>query len=377
MTVKNIKNIKNIIKVERALEDLRRGMPIFYIDSEGQEYVLFAAETISYDLFRVFLLKQQNICLVLSKYRMQSLYDRQINHNYIYKINDLEQNLLDHLAAITFNKNIDLPLISDFQIFQEQAIIDLLHFAEIIPAALIIKKEDINRDFLNFIHDLDINILNNHDIKDFDDNYTPPLKEILDAPLTLQNENKARIKAFRSEIGGKEHYAIIVGNPLQDKAPLVRVHSSCYTGDLLRSMACDCHDQLISAIQIMQNFANDDDNKFSGGVIVYLLQEGRGIGLTNKLRAYILQAQGLDTVEANHHLGLDDEKRLFSSAANILQEINLHKITLLTNNPLKGEQLEGLGITIDSTMPHLSNINDYNRNYLKTKSSKMRHKIVI
>ncbi len=188
------------------------------------------------------------------------------------------------------------------------------------------------------------------------------LKIVAEAPLNLKWGGKAKIMVFRAEINSKLHYAIIVGSPNKD--PLVRIHSSCYTGDLLASLACDCRDQLHEALNYMHNNG--------GGILLYLMQEGRGIGIVNKLRTYALQAEGHDTVEANEILGFDGDERSFLLASKLLKILKIKSIRMLTNNPRKVEELETTGIKIKERIPLVVS-HEHNERYLKTKSAKLRH----
>jgi GTP cyclohydrolase II len=175
--------------------------------------------------------------------------------------------------------------------------------------------------------------------------------------------------SFRPADGGPEQYAILVGAPERRAAPLARLHSECFTGDLLGSLRCDCGDQLRGAIRRM---AED-----GGGVLLYLAQEGRGIGLTNKLRAYMLQDTGLDTVEANHHLGFGSDERDFSAAAEMLRQLGIESVRLLTNNPAKIAQLERYGIEVAGRVPHVFTANAHNRRYLLTKAERSGHMLAV
>lgn len=174
-----------------------------------------------------------------------------------------------------------------------------------------------------------------------------------------------RLIPFRQKSNGLEHVALIKGDISGDEPVLVRVHSSCLTGDTFGSLRCECGEQLHKAMEII--------NEKGRGVIVYLNQEGRGIGLMDKIRAYKLQENGLDTVEANIHLGHKADERDYGVGANILHELGVKKMILLSNNPLKRIGLEGFGIEVTDKMPLEVEPNDYNRFYMHTKKEKMGH----
>ncbi len=176
---------------------------------------------------------------------------------------------------------------------------------------------------------------------------------------------KFQVLAFWNNRDGKEHIAIMHGNVIgRDDVP-VRVHSECLTGDAIGSLRCDCRDQLESALRTIASHEH--------GLVLYLRQEGRGIGLLNKLRAYGLQDRGLDTVEANLALGFRDDEREYSIAAHMLHSMRIGSIQLLTNNPKKVDELTRYGVRISGRLPHVIPPNDYNRFYLETKRDKSGH----
>lgn len=174
-----------------------------------------------------------------------------------------------------------------------------------------------------------------------------------------------RIIPFRQKSNGLEHVALIKGTWEKDEPVLVRMHSSCATGDIFGSQRCDCGEQLHKSMQLIE--------KAGKGAIVYLIQEGRGIGLMNKIAAYKLQEEGLDTVDANIHLGFDPDLRDYGVGAQILREIGISKIRLLTNNPVKRVGLEGYGLEIVENVPIEITPNKYNERYLHTKKERMGH----
>ncbi len=191
----------------------------------------------------------------------------------------------------------------------------------------------------------------------------PEIEPVSHAKVPLALAPNSQLHVFR-EIGSDlEHYAVIIGQVLED-TPLVRLHSACFTGDCLGSLKCDCGPQLNGALRQLNH---------AGGVLLYLSQEGRGIGLPNKIRAYSLQDQGFDTVEANLKLGFQDDERDFRIGAKILDRLMVKQVRLMTNNPRKIEWLERSGIFVKERVPLLITPQSENRAYLATKARKSGH----
>jgi GTP cyclohydrolase II len=192
------------------------------------------------------------------------------------------------------------------------------------------------------------------------------LEPVADARVPLDGAEDARIHAFRPRDGGPEHLAIAIGRPDPQGPVLARLHSECFTGDLLGSLRCDCGDQLRGAIRTIA--------EAGGGVILYLAQEGRGIGLVNKLRAYRLQDAGADTLEANMALGFDADERIYLPAAEMLRQLGIGRVRLLTNNPDKVTALADCGIEVAERVPHSFPSNNHNELYLDTKARRFGHR---
>ena len=191
------------------------------------------------------------------------------------------------------------------------------------------------------------------------------LVRVSEAAVPLEDVANARLVAFRAHGTGAEQYAVLIGRPEDAAEPLVRVHSECFTGDLLGSLRCDCGAQLRGAIR---RIAAE-----GAGAVLYLAQEGRGIGLPNKLRAYALQDRGLDTLDANLALGFAADERTFMTAAAMLRELGLLRIRLLTNNPDKMASLAAHGITVAGRASLLFATNGVNDRYMKTKTDRFNH----
>jgi GTP cyclohydrolase II len=191
------------------------------------------------------------------------------------------------------------------------------------------------------------------------------LERVAEARVPLTGAEDARLIAFRPADGGTEHLAIVIGAPDPASGVLVRLHSECFTGDVLASMRCDCGEQLKGAIATIA--------AAGGGVLLYLAQEGRGIGLVNKLRAYQLQDAGFDTIDANEQLGFDADERVYMPAAEMLRQLGFTAVRLLTNNPEKVAALQRYGINVVERVPHVFPANGHNERYLNTKATRSGH----
>jgi len=194
---------------------------------------------------------------------------------------------------------------------------------------------------------------------------TAALERVAEARVPLAGAEDARLVAFRPGDGGSEHLAILIGRPDPAKGVLVRLHSECFTGDVLSSLRCDCGEQLQGAIATIA--------AAGGGALLYLAQEGRGIGLVNKLRAYQLQDAGFDTIDANEQLGFDADERVYLPAAEMLRQLGFSAVRLLTNNPEKVAALQRYGITVVERVPHVFPANGHNERYLTTKATRSGH----
>jgi len=194
--------------------------------------------------------------------------------------------------------------------------------------------------------------------------HQPTVERYAEAPLPTRF-GPFRVVVYRELDGGKEHLAVIAGEVEGAEDLLIRVHSECLTGEVLHSLKCDCRDQLDLALERIQSAG--------AGAVLYLRQEGRGIGLGNKIRAYAKQDEGLDTVDANLALGFDEDQRGYHVAADMLRDLGVRSVALMTNNPRKVHGLENDGIAVTRREPHEVEAHEHNRDYLKTKQDRLGH----
>ena len=254
---------------------------------------------------------------------------------------------------------------------QTEAVVDLTKLAGLSPAGVIceIVSDDgtmARRPELEiFSKDHDLGIVTVADIIAYRREHEKIVERVADARIPTKYGDMNAV-SYRSLVDADEHVALVKGNIDSDSPVLVRVHSECLTGDVFGSLRCDCGEQMQLSMQML-------GNEEAPGVFLYMRQEGRGIGIHNKLKAYNLQDQGLDTVEANVELGFAPDLRHYGVGAQILVDLGVRKIRLLTNNPKKVVGLESFGLEIVERIPILSDPNDENRDYLETKRDRLGH----
>ena len=271
-------------------------------------------------------------------------------------------NIIDPLRG--GNVNLDALMLGAADVTDEAAI-QLAKQAFLLPCMVIqplpVKHEHADK----WAFENNVVSVNTADILSYGENIASSVEVVSEANVPLQGAENARVIAFRPRIGNAEHLAVVIGDISKSASPLVRVHSSCITGDILGSLRCDCGEQLHASIAAM--------GKEGAGVLLYLNQEGRGIGIANKLRAYALQDSGLDTVDANIEMGFDADERTFLVAAKMLEKLGVKSIRLMTNNPQKTSDLSRYGIAITQRVPLAIEANAHNSAYLDTKAKRCGH----
>jgi GTP cyclohydrolase II len=362
-------------RVERAAGDFRRGAPVLIRSHAAAGSALaVAAETVSDGTLRALLTIGGPPSLILTHARAATLKIR------LYTADALSIPLAGTMSARDIRAiadpatDLDSPLKGPFEASRSEplqsaiAAIGLAKLAGLLPAAIVVPVPDDARDRIR--SEGALSEVSAPDILDFDAGAANSLQLVVRSSVPLEGAEQSELAAFRPVDGGPEHYAVIIGakgsRALASPGPvLARLHSECFTGDLLGSLKCDCGDQLRGAVQAIA--------KAGGGILLYLAQEGRGIGLMNKLRAYRLQDEGFDTMEANQRLGFEADERLYAIAARILQLLGYSKVRLLTNNPDKVKALEAAGIEVVERVPHSFPDNEHNRAYLRVKAEKGGH----
>jgi GTP cyclohydrolase II len=363
---------RGLVQVDRAIADLRRGLPVVLTAPGTTDFIfVMAAEFATEDrLAGLMPWAPAGPALALTANRAQVLRIDTYGHEtaLIPLGPALDAATIQSLADPT--ADLARPLRGPFKTLRSAptalhgAAIKLCKLARLLPSAIVGSPAS-GPAADAWAREQNLLVAAADNVTDYDTRSAQRLTQVASSRVPLADAENTRIIAFRPEDGGTEHFAILIGDPARSEPVLTRIHSECFTGDLLSSLKCDCGDQLRGAIQ--------EIGKVGAGVLLYLAQEGRGIGLINKLRAYQLQDQGFDTVDANLRLGFASDERVFLPAATMLRLLGFGSVRLMTNNPDKVSGLERWGIAVDERVPHAFPANDHNAYYLSTKAEKSGH----
>src|SRR5436190_19393 len=369
--------------VERAMAELRRGGIVVLRDEQGEGGLVIAAESCGPDAVqRLQGLAQEAPVLVTTRRRAEAI-GMEIPPHIAGGMGDRNKPItLDLPQGVpvdiilrpheseTAGRHIALshlsrPVASHAPKVAETAI-ELAKLARLLPAIVLgpLSRDPGNKR-RDWAREQDLVYVETADIGSYEETASRNLHQVAQAHVPLEGAENARILAWRPSDGGKEHLAIVVGEIDPTEPVLIRLHSECFTGDLLGSLRCDCGVQLRGAIEQIA--------KLGSGVLLYLAQEGRGIGLGNKLRAYEPQDDGLDTIDANEQLGFDADERIYAPAATMLSRMGIKRVRLMTNNPEKISQLERYGIEVAERVAHSFPAHGHNENYLRTKAERAGH----
>ncbi len=373
------------IDAERCIAELQRGRAITLVDNtkthantNAAYRIIQLVETINRSELEV-LISSHSCQLVLSRARAQALellvdssavcleLDPDTDADIIYDwaglipdaiIGKSRVHASTHVGGVGANSDVSPEHVAKSHansIQYAKAALNLAHHAHALPAFIMYTVDTIPAHLLM----VDLAAATHYS------DHGAELIQLSSARIPLAAAESVELTVFRERHGNAEHVAITVGEPVLSDTVTVRLHSSCFTGDILGSMKCDCGEQLQRAISTMA--------AGNGGVVLYVSQEGRGIGLASKLLAYQLQDQGLDTIEANQHLGFEADERRYPAAVTMLNQLGINTIRLMTNNPLKIEALRQHGVNVVSRVPSPATVNIHNARYLETKRERAGH----
>lgn len=359
-----------IVTVERAASDLRRGLAVVIRD-EKISILIQSAELLTdvwIERFRSLSGEAPVVGLTYNRANVLHVLPRSGDVALIKMSKYMDCAVVQSMADPA--DDLMRPMLGPFKVtdFGAEAVheagLKLCKIGKLLPAALFSTALP-TKNGAGWADEKGLLSVTAQDIMNFDHSDAAGLRKVTSANVPLSGAEKTTLVAFRPDDGGTEHFALIIGDPNRHDPVLARIHSECFTGDLLGSLKCDCGEQLNGAVRHMQ--------EAGGGVLLYLAQEGRGIGLINKLRAYQLQDQGFDTVDANERLGFHADERIFAPAAQMLKILGFSKVRLLTNNPLKMEGLEKCGVSVTERVKHSFPSNAHNDHYLNTKKKRSGH----
>jgi GTP cyclohydrolase II len=342
--------------VLRAVDALRRGWPVRVRLRDGSALLVLATETAQ----REELDRWPGLCLILTARRGAALHLPLHDERALAVAVSPEDDLAILASLADATQDLARPLRGPWRTIPvpkgAAAALRLAKAARLLPSVFSVPAGNGFAD--------DAIEVESAAIERFESAEAASLRIVVEARLPTALAENGRLIAFRAEDGDGEHLAFIIGDPKPHEPVLARLHSECFTGDLLGSLRCDCGEQLRGAIARMRE---------EGGILLYLRQEGRGIGLLNKLRAYRVQDEGFDTLDANLRLGFEADERLFAPAARMLTLLGYRRVRLLTNNPDKVAGLAAEGIEVTERVPHAFPAHAHNEEYLRTKAKRSGH----
>lgn len=352
-------------QLARLRGDLRMGVPVLLRHGEAAALAL-AAETVTADRFEAVRARPAGgrVDLAISDWRAETLKARAYDGDVARVALPRDADLSWVRATADPSADLRYPLKGPYATRRDgsaeihRAAIRLCKQARLLPAALVaeVPPGEVGDLLAEGISALDISLVHED---------PGPFEDVAAARVPLEVSEAGRVHVFRPGDGGEEHYAVEIGAPDRSGPVLCRLHSACFTGDVIGSLKCDCGPQLRAALAQI--------GAEGSGVLLYLNQEGRGIGLANKMRAYALQDQGFDTVDANHRLGFEDDERDFRLGANILKAMGFSRVRLMTNNPRKVAMLSHCGLEVDERVPLRVGLTRFNAEYLRVKAAKSGH----
>lgn len=338
----------------RAVDQLRRQLGLVLTGKKGKRVGVCPVEGLSPALLKR--LQKNRVSLLITGARARSLGIATKENSVRLDARKLRfsdiQAITDPLAEALSLKGFALLEKSP----HDHTVLTLVKYASLLPGALLVEGKSFPAEWLAVAET---------DIAAYWKNPPLDIVDLAEAKLPIEGAENTRIICFQTRFGTSTHLALIFGELVAAKEPLVRIHSSCITGDLLGSLRCDCGSQLKQAIDAIATQ--------EAGVLLYMHQEGRGIGIANKLRAYALQERGIDTYDANLMLGFEEDERDFSIAAAMLKHLGIRQCRLLTNNPMKIAALKKFGVTVTRRLPIIVPASTHNRDYLTAKAHKSGH----
>jgi GTP cyclohydrolase II len=343
-----LQGFDHIVRVGRAVDALRRGGGVIVLRA-GAHQLLLPAEFLGSAPESA---RHDNAQLLITAARANSLGLKGHEGAVMFPVGAMSHAEIMALADPTLAQHPPHGLTPQPG---DALLIQLVKYASLLPAALLYEGAP----------GADWPVLDYDDLQRYASSPLPPIIETASAQLPIAGAEQAHIRSFRALHATSTHLLLTIGDPKSVRAPLARVHSSCITGDILGSLRCDCGDQLHMALDAIK--------QEGAGLLLYLHQEGRGIGITNKIRAYKLQEMGVDTYTANQLLGYEDDERDFSIAAAMLRHVGMDTIRLLTNNPSKLGLLARCGITVSERVPLIAASGAHNHHYIEAKSKKAGH----